>query len=102
MNFDVSPKYLKETQLTTEMEKLAKDYPGISNGETMKLPRLDKEVFQAVDQKCKNLDWSLQAIQKGLLGAMAAFAPVLELAFARGSADKELAGLSRGVMDGLK
>ena len=66
--------YLNEVAAITEIEKLAKTFPRVVNVPNMKVPKLDEEIYQAVDQTTKNLDQSFQGIQKGILGAMAAVA----------------------------
>ena len=95
-------RYLIDATLPSEMEKLAKSYPRVDNVPHMKVPKLDAEVFQVADQNMKNTDHSLQAIQKGILGGMAAFAPVVELAFKRKDSDAELDELGDNLLDGLK
>ena len=95
-------KYLVDATLASEMEKLAKSYPRVENVPHMKVPKLDAEVYQVADQNMKNVGQSLQAIQKGILGCMAAFTPVVELAFRRKNADVDLDGLGDNLFDGLK
>ena len=94
-------KYLLESQFGTDMDKLAKQYPRIANVERMKVPRLDTEVYQVIDQRVRNLDQSFQTIQKGLLAALAAMSPVASLAFERAGDDPELDELGRNLLDSL-
>ena len=47
----------------------------------MQAPRLEDEVYQVVDQKIRNADMAIEGIQKGVLGAMLAFTPLLDLTF---------------------
>ena len=82
-------KYLKDAHSVMEMDRLAKAHPRVANVEAMKVPRLDEEVYQEVDQKSRATDMTFQSIQKGVLGAMSAFAPVLDLVFLRKQKDKE-------------
>ena len=95
-------KYLKDAHSVMEMDRLAKAHPRVANVEAMKVPRLDEEVYQEVDQKSRATDMTFQSIQKGVLGAMSAFAPVLDLVFLRKQKDKELDKLGEGVMHGLQ
>ena len=67
----------------------------------MKVPRLDTEVYQALDQKVRGVDQGFQAVQRGLLGAMAAFAPAVDLAISRGNEDPTLDDLDRNLLDGM-
>ena len=96
-------KYLNEARSSTEMEKLAKKYPRVSNVANMKVPRVEEELFQALEQKVKNTDQAYQAIQKGVLGALAALAPVFDLTLARAKTggDQELVDMGRNVLDSL-
>ena len=107
MNTEVASlleRYLKEATVLADMEKLAKSYPRIDNVDNMKAPRLEEEVYQAVEQRVRNTDMALQGIQRGVLAAMSAFAPVLDLtcARARSKEDKELDALGNDMMNGLK
>ena len=95
-------RYLKDCTAAGEMDKLAKKHPRIENIVNMKTPRLDQEVFQVIDQNLKNADQAYQGIQRGILGAMGAFIPVLELVFQRKTADPELDKLGEGVLEGLQ
>ena len=94
-------KYLREAQHISEMEKLAKAYPRVKNVEIMRVQRLDEEVYSVVEQNFRTMDMSMQNIQKGVLGAMAAFTPALDLTMAR-KGDSEVRKLGKGVMDGLQ
>ena len=95
-------RYLKEATVVAEMEKLTKVYPKIANVESMRVPRLDNKIFQAVDQNIRNVDQSFQGIQRALLGAMTAITPVLNLVFQRKASDPELDMIGENVTDGLK
>ena len=95
-------RYLADAQSVAEMEKLAKNYPRVSNVENMKVPRLDAEVFQFLDQPIRNADQSLQGIQKGVMGAMSAFAPVLDLAARGQTSVSDLDQLSDNLLDGFQ
>ena len=94
-------RYLEDAHLVSEMERLAKAYPRVENVEAMKVPRLDAEVFQAVEPPAKATDQGFQAIQKAVLGAMSAFAPIYNLAFKRLDKDKELNSLGQNFLDGF-
>ena len=93
-------KYLKECVYTSEMEKLAKTHPRVQNVDSMKVPRLDTEVYQVVHQKVRNFDQSLQAIQKGVVGAMSALSPLLQLAYDRADSDFDECG--QGLWDSMQ
>ena len=95
-------KMLKESLHVTDMEKLAKNHPRVENVDFMKVPRLDMEVFQVVEQKVRNLDQSLQSIQKGVLASVSALSPVLSLLIQRGDADEELNKVGRNLGESIK
>ena len=95
-------RFLLESTTGGDMDKLAKQYPRVENVERMKVPRLDEEIFQVVDQKHKSADQSLQGVQRALMGSMAALSAVLELSLARGTEDPELDGLGRNILDSLQ
>ena len=60
------------------------------------VPRLDGEIFNAVDQHDRA---ALQKIQKGLVAAISAMAPVGALIISRGLEDPALEALSANVLD---
>ena len=95
-------RFLKQENTWAELERLAKTFPRTANVENMRAPRLDEEVFQVVDQKSRNLDGSFQTIQRGVLGVMAAMAPMLDLIFTRGKKDPELDGFGADQIKALK
>ena len=64
-------------------------------------PRLDAEIFSAVDQNVRLGDVALQSVQKAVVAALSAMAPVGSLLIERGSSDKELDDLSSNIMDAL-
>ena len=53
-------KFLRDSWYTSEMEKLAKQYPRVHNVEGLKVPKLDVEVFQLLEQGVRNTDQSFQ------------------------------------------
>ena len=81
--------YLSEARVTSDMEKLAKAHPRIDNVSRMKVPKLDEEVYQVVDQSVRTADQLFQAIQKAVLASWAAFALVIELAVKRAKLPKD-------------
>ena len=93
--------FLEEACLISEMEKLAKKYPRVNNVPRMKVQKLDAEVFQVVEQGLRNTDQTFQAIQKGVLGGMAAIAPLMGLTLMRNTGDKELNRLGSNLVDAL-
>ena len=94
--------YLKDSTAVADMDKLAKQYPRVENVEGMKVPKLDEEVFQVVDQRHKTLDQNFQGIQKAILGSMSALADIMDLGFRRGVTDPELDALGRNLMDSMQ
>ena len=95
-------KYLKDCVFTSDMEKLSKQYPRVENLEFLKVPRLDVEVYQVIEQKVRNNDQSLQTVQKSIVAAVSALSPLLELAFERADSDQELDESSRGLWDSIQ
>ena len=83
-------KFLVEGNSWADLESFAKEFPRTGNVENMRVPRLDEELFPIIEQRAHNLDSAFQTIQKGVLGVMAAVAPILDLTFARSKKDKEL------------
>ena len=55
----------------------------------MRVKRLDPEIFQVMEQKLKNNDWSVQLIQKAMLGTCLALAPILEMMLKKRKTDPE-------------
>ena len=88
-------KYLRESWYNSEMEKVSKLYPRIENVKGLKVPKLDVEVFQMLEQPVRNTDQSFQTVQKAVIGAMSALAPVLDLAIQRGDTDDDLDSLTK-------
>ena len=86
----------------TDMDKLSKSYPRIENVEYMKVPKLDTEIYEAIDQKVRNFDQSLQSIQKAIMAAVSAIAPTLRLVYTRQESDDELNGLGRQLGESVK
>ena len=95
-------KYLTDCVYTSELEKLAKLHPRVENVASMKVPRLDMEVYQVIDQKVRNTDQSLQAIQKGIVGAMSALSPLLQLAYERADADEDFDACGKGLWESIQ
>ena len=95
-------KYLKDSIYTADMEKLAKKYPKVDNVVNMKVPKLDTEVFTVLQQNYRNMDQSIQTIQKGVVASLAALAPVLEKVMLKSEEDPELAELGINIADSLK
>ena len=95
-------KMLKDSLHVTEMEKVAKNHPRVENVDFMKVPRLDMEVFEVVEQKVRNMDQSIQSIQKGVLASVSALSPVLSLLINRGESDEELNKVGRNLGESIK
>ena len=85
--------FFEEAKVAGELEKLTKNYPRIQNMEAQIVSRLDGEIFNAVDQHVRAADVALQNIQKGLVAAISAMAPVGTLLISRGLEDPELDAL---------
>ena len=95
-------KYLKDSLYSAEMEKLAKKYPKVENVQRMQVPKLDTEVFTLIQQNYRNMDQSVQGIQKGVAASMAALSPVLETIMIKSEDDPQLAELGINIADSLK
>ena len=95
-------KYLKDSLYTADMEKLAKKYPKVENVSNMHVPKLDTEVFSLLQQSYRNMDQSIQGIQKGVTASLAALSPVLEKVMLKSENDPELADLGINIADSLK
>ena len=94
--------FYAETKVNTELEKLAKDYPRVENVPRLCVPKLDVELFPAVDQNTRQTDVALQNLQKGLVGAISAMAPVASLMVNRGDVDAELEELCGNMVDAMQ
>ena len=68
----------------------------------MKVPKLDTEIYEAIDQKVRNFDQSMQNIQRAIMASVSAFAPILRLAYNRQESDEELNSLGRQLGEGVK
>ena len=95
-------KILSESIYVTEMDKLAKSYPRLENVEYMKVPKLDTEIYDAIDQKVRNFDQGLQNIQKAIMAAVSAIAPTLRLVYNRQESDQGLNVLGRQLGESVK
>ena len=95
-------RYLLESTSSAEMEKLVKQFPRVDNVERMTVPRLDEEVFQVIDQKHRNSDQSLQAVQRALMASMSALSGVVDLGFRRETEDPELDELGKNILNSLQ
>ena len=95
-------KILSESIYPADMDKLTKIHPRVENVEFMKVPRLDSEIYEAIDQKVRNFDQGIQNIQKAIMGAVSAFAPILRLVYERQETDQELNSLGRQLGEGVK
>ena len=94
-------KYLRDAQGGADLDKVIKNQPRVDNVPRMKVPRLDTEVYQVLDQKVRNQDQGFQGIQRALLAALAAMAPLVDLVLKRNSQDPELDGLAQNLFDTL-
>ena len=84
------------------LEKATKDYPRVANIQNLRVPKLEPELFSALDQSARLNDVSLQNLQKGVVSAISALAPVALLVLQRGQSDEELDNLSGNVIDAIK
>ena len=94
--------FMEETKVVTEMERIAKEYPKVKNLDKIVVPKLENELFGAIDQHVRNGDISMQSIQKAVVGAISAIAPVTSLIVERGDEDKELEDFSGNMVDSIK
>ena len=85
-----------------DLEKLVKEYPRVKNINRLAVPKLDAELFSAIDQTSRTTDVALQALQKGVVAALSAMAPVASLMLERGETDDELDLLSQNLMDAIQ
>ena len=95
-------KYLKDSLYTADMDKLTKKYPKVENVARMQVPKLDTEVFTLLQQNFRNMDQSIQGIQKGVVSSLAALSPVLESVMIKSEEDPELAELGINIADSMK
>ena len=95
-------KYLKDCVYASDMEKLVKEYPRVDNVQGMRVPRLDTEVYQVIEQHVRTFDQQLQSIQKGIVGAISAISPLLDLGFERADEDVQLDACARGIWDSVQ
>ena len=93
---------MKDSLYTADMEKLAKKYPKVENVASMQVPKLDTEVFTILQQTYKNMDQSIQGIQKAVVASLAALSPVLENIMLKSEEDQQLAELGINIADSLK
>ena len=85
-----------------DLDKMATDYPRPGNVPHMVVPRVDQEVFSGMDAATKGTDAALKTLQKGVIAALAAMAPVGSLMIARGEADAQLDNLAGNALDAMK
>ena len=95
-------KYLRESWYNSDMEKVSKLYPRIENVKGLKVPKLDVEVFQLLEQTVRNTDQSFQTVQKAMIASLCAVAPVLDLAIQRGDTDEHLDSLTKNLMHSIQ
>ena len=94
--------FTQETKVVTEMERLVKDYPKVKNLDKVAVPKLENELFGAMDQHVRNGDVFLQGIQKAMVAAISALAPLLAFMLKRGPTDEQLEGFSQNIVDATK
>ena len=93
--------FFEETKVAGELEKLTKEYPQVKNMDKQLVPKLDAELFTAIDPQVRAVDVALQGIQKGVVAAVSAMAPIGSLMLERGNTDKELDELSGNMLDAM-
>ena len=93
--------FFEEVKPTGEIEKLVKEYPKVKNLEKVAVPKLENELFSAIDQNTRMTDVALQLLQKALVASISAMAPIAALALERGAEDEQLDELSSNVMDSI-
>ena len=92
---------VKVNAVNNEIESLAKEFPRPKNLEKLVVPKLEQELFGAVDQHIRNADVAVQTVQKALVGAAGALAPLAALMAQRGNSDVELDTLSPNIMKAI-
>ena len=94
--------FFEETKVLTELERLAKEFPKTGNITKLVVPKLDQELFGAIDQNVRTADVFIQSIQKGLTAAIAATAPIAAFMLERGDTDPELDGFSTNIVKAIQ
>ena len=94
--------FFEETKAAGDLERLAKEYPQVKNMPKQLVPKLDPELFTALDPQVRAVDVALQNIQKGVVAAISAMAPIGSLMLQRGESDKELDDLSGNMLDSMR
>ena len=79
--------FFEEPRTAGELERITKLYPRIGNVEKQLVPKLDTELFNAIDPQVRGLDVGLQNMQKGLVAAISAISAVGSLLISRGETD---------------
>ena len=93
--------FAEETKVNTEMERLSKDFPRVKNLGKIQVPKLDQELFPAIDQHARNWDISMQHIQRALVSSIAAMAPLCALMLNRAEEDEELEAYSGNMVSAI-
>ena len=91
-----------ENKVGIELEKLVKTYPKVKNLEKITVPKLETELFVAMDQTARNGDVALQNVQKAMVASISAMAPLLSVMLQRRSTDDELEKYSDNIVDAVK
>ena len=94
--------FFEDTRPGAELERLCKAYPRVKNLENQVVPKLDTELFTAIDHLARTADVSMQTLQKGVVAAISALAPVTALILSRGETDEELDELSGNALEALQ
>ena len=93
--------FFDEQKYSVETKRLIKAYPRVENIEKAGVPKLESELFSAIDQYARAADVALQNIQKGLVTVVSAMAPIGAVMLERGDTDPELDKFSSNMVDGV-
>ena len=93
--------FAEETKMTGEMEKLAKEFPPVKNLNKVMVPKLEPEIFTAIDMTVRSADVAMQNVQRALVAAISAIAPVGDFFLKRGEDDEELGTYSENLLSSI-
>ena len=94
--------FFDETKVASEIDRIAKDFPRVKNIKNLVVPKLDQELFTALDQNARSADIAIQLIQKSVTASISALAPLAALLMARGDTDPDLDAFSGSLMKAIQ
>ena len=93
--------FLAESKQASELERICKEFPRVKNLPKLVVPKMDQELFGAVDQNARAADISLQTIQKAVVTAISALAPLGAYMLKTGESDPALDEFSPNMVNAL-